>query len=226
MRLVFLLLLCVFARAAYSAESSVLQLTYHPGHPYRLILSPLYVTSVHFEGGHAIEHVYCGDGSAWEVSRSSVARNSLLIKPKIVGSKTDLLVRVDGKIVLFRVESSRQVSGQPLIFVNVQLPHLKRVLQHRSTYHSYCFKGNESLRPVWMFDSGEFTYFSWPRNKSLPAIYRLSATGKKLYMTNFRIHNRIFLLPRISQRWLLRRGDDCAILQRVHYQNGRRICHG
>jgi type IV secretory pathway VirB9-like protein len=211
-----------------AADSAVLRFVYQANQVYHLYLSPLAVTSIHFQGAKQIQSMHCGDATAWDIHPSPVVDNSLLLKPIKLGSKTDLIVQVDNKPVLFRIESGRHLAENPLLLVNMQfLRHKRKRKQPVTThYHAYCFKGSPSLKPQWMFDNGEYSYLAWSRNVAMPAIYRLADNGKQMYLTNFRIHKRVFLLPRLSRYWLLRRGKEQAVLSRMRYHRGRRVCDG
>jgi type IV secretory pathway VirB9-like protein len=221
------LIISLFAFGMVEAESSIKTIYYQKGQVYALTFSQLYVTSIHFEGAESIKSVHCGDSSAWEVLQSKASKNSILIKPKTPNSDTDLIVRMNNQWVLFKIKSSHQKTATPLIFVHVFLPgNRSQGKKKKAYYHPYCFQGDESLKPLWMYDDNSYTYFSWRPNNALPAIYRLSEDLKQSYITNFRIHDRIFLLPSISTRWLLKRGKQQAVLSRVSPLLDQRGCHG
>jgi type IV secretion system protein VirB9 len=213
-------LLTVILGLNLAQASSVQTWAYQPGRVYTLSLSPLYVTSLHFQGSKAIESIHCGDPSAWEILRSRVTKHSILIKPKLSHSETDLIVKVDKKTVLFKLQSVPK-RDSPLIYANLIFPSARHH-QKENYYHGYCFKGNELLRPVWMYDNGVSTYFSWKKNMPFPAVYRLSADCQQRYLTNFRVNKQVFLLPKVSQNWLLKRGKRQALLTRMVGGS----CHG
>lgn len=209
-----------------AADSTVMRFTYRENEVYHLSLSPLTVTSIHFQGASQIKTVYCGDPQAWDIHQSPVVENSLLLKPALLGSKTNLIVQVDNKSVLFQIESGRQMKANPLLFVNISFPSTRVDQPMPTSYHPYCFKGSPSLKPLWMFDDFEYSYITWPHHTALPAIYQMADNGRDFYLTNFRIHQGVFLLPRLSQQWLLRRGKEQAVLYPVHYRHGRGVCDG
>jgi type IV secretion system protein VirB9 len=222
---IIILFLSIFG--VVKAEPSVQVIHSQEGQVYSLTMSLFYVTSIHFQGTAPITSIHCGDSSAWEVLRSKVEKNSILIKPLIANSETDLIVRMNNRTVLFKIKSSNQKTITPLIFVNVMMPS-DSVQIEKMTLDSptYCFHGDESLRPLWMYDNGSYTYFSWPVNTAFPAVYRLSGDMKQSYLTNFRINKQTFLLPGISEKWLLKRGGKKAILSRSSYRRGFGDCHG
>ena len=209
------------------AGPSVQVIHYREGQVYTLNMSLLYVTSIHFQGTASITSVHCGDSSAWEVLESKVEKNSILIKPTIANSDTDLIVRMNNQTILFKIKSSSQKTMTPLIFVDVVIPnHTGQDKETISSPRAYCFHGDESLRPLWMYDNGSYTYFSWPANTAFPAIYRLSNDLKQRYLTNFRVIKQTFLLPGMSEKWLLKRGPNEAVLSRSNDRRGFGDCDG
>jgi type IV secretory pathway VirB9-like protein len=217
----------IMASYSFADNSSVLTTRYESDKLYTLQLSPLYVTSFHFQGTNKIENVYCGDSSSWEVLRSTAMPNVLLVKPKKINSKTDLIVQVDGKTVLFGLESVQNLVKMPIVSVNMDFSS-NRIFKKQEMSrkdNSYSFFGDESLRPLWVFDNNQYTYIAWHENQAMPAIYKLGP-NKQLALTNFRIRGQFLLLPRLSACWLLKRGSIQAVIQQKSSVSTRSSCRG
>lgn len=222
-----LVLLSLLAFQAISSAAVMALTNRYTGQVHDLTLSPFYVTSIHIASNQSIRSIHCGDPAAWEISRSAVAKNTILIKPKRQASTTNLLVYCGEKPVYFKIHATVTQSIDPLVLVNLRFLARKSLkkIKHQRAIHPYCFHGDESLRPLWMYDDGEYTYFSWPKQAALPAIYRISPDRKQSYISSYRIHHRIIWLPKANSQWVLKRGSRTAILLRLRYRNGRSYCH-
>lgn len=219
----FLLFFWVGGTASYSKT-----IGYKKNKLYSLDLSPYYVTSIHFPDSLEVKRVYCGDPSSWEILHSNSKDNSIFIKPKRLGVESDLIVLAGNKDVFFKIKSAAALQRDPLLSVSLVFPSSQSNTKKRAVHsiHPYCFKGDESLRPRWMYDNGVYTYLSWPNNRSLPAIYRYNCNSKQRYVTNFRVNGRDFLLPKVSRSWLLKRGESQAVLTRARHDGNRSYCNG
>lgn len=66
--------------------------------------------------------------------------------------------------------------------------------------------GGEDIAPALVFDDGRFTYFSFPPNHEIPAIFFLSPLGEETRI-NFHMEKGLAVVQRLGRRFVLRLGE-------------------
>lgn len=66
-------------------------------------------------------------------------------------------------------------------------------------------KGSEDIVPALAFDDGRFTYFRFPGNREVPAVFHVLGDGAET-LVNARMEDDLLVVDRISRRLMLRSG--------------------
>lgn len=235
----FILCVTFSFQQAHASASRVID--YMPNKVYSLNLSPLYATAIKLKGIKKIASIHCGDADAWEILTRMDSPNVLIIKPRAEHSKTDLLVHADQYDLIFKIQSKPFDDSDPLLFVTMMFSEKHRsvsqpgletdflstpsgVSDGTKTINRYCYRGDPLLRPSWVYDNNNATYFHWSKYSPTPAIYRVSPDGQEKHMVNFRVKQRIFRVPIVSNRWLFKKGIREGHL--IYFDPQRRRCDG
>lgn len=66
--------------------------------------------------------------------------------------------------------------------------------------------GSEDIVPTLVFDDGHFTYFRFPGNREVPAVFQVLADGSESLL-NARMEDDLLVVDRVSRRLMLRAGS-------------------
>jgi type IV secretion system protein VirB9 len=66
-------------------------------------------------------------------------------------------------------------------------------------------KRSGDIAPSLVFDDGRFTYFQFPNNREIPAVFHIDAEGEES-VVNARMENDFLVADRVAERFYLRRG--------------------
>jgi type IV secretion system protein VirB9 len=67
-------------------------------------------------------------------------------------------------------------------------------------------KGSEDIVPALVFDDGRFTYFRFPGNREVPAVFHVLSDGSET-LVNARMEDDLLVVDRVSRRLMLRAGS-------------------
>jgi type IV secretion system protein VirB9 len=67
-------------------------------------------------------------------------------------------------------------------------------------------KGSEDIVPAMVFDDGRFTYFRFPGNREVPAVFHVLGDGSET-LVNARMEDDLLVIDRVSRRLMLRAGS-------------------
>ncbi len=74
------------------------------------------------------------------------------------------------------------------------------------SYSMEVLPGGDDITPALVFDDGRFTYFLFPPNREIPAIFYLSPLGEETRI-NFHMEKDLAVVQRMGRRFVLRLGD-------------------
>ena len=74
------------------------------------------------------------------------------------------------------------------------------------SYSMEVLTGGDDIAPALVFDDGRFTYFQFPPNREIPAIFYLSPLGEETRI-NFHMEKDLAVVQRMGRRFVLRLGD-------------------
>ena len=170
--------------------------------------------TVEFDPGERIENVAIGDSLGWQVTPNRRA-NLLFLKPMARRPSTNMTVVTNQRRYNFRLTAL----GQPVR----DMPYTVRFLYAAPVAltaepaapdpppevrnAAYSFQGSRALLPVRIFDDGRDTYFAFPADEDLPAIFAVEPDGAEA-LVNLRRRESLFVADRIAQAFVLRRGGE------------------
>ena len=74
------------------------------------------------------------------------------------------------------------------------------------SYSMEVLPGGDDISPTLVFDDGRFTYFLFPPNREIPAIFYFSPLGEETRI-NFHMEKDLAVVQRMGRRFVLRLGD-------------------
>jgi type IV secretion system protein VirB9 len=114
---------------------------------------------------------------------------------------TDLLLPSQGNRHLTSSDPYQGQSNDPVSDRTVPAPRNWR-------YSMQARKGAEDITPSLVFDDGRFTYFQFPANREIPAVFYISPAGEEARV-NFHMHetdDALLVVERTARRFVLRLG--------------------
>ena len=204
--------------------------TYGAGLPI-VVCAPLHVCMVELEPGEKIVgEPHIGDSVRWEVSPTSSGSGAestpiLVIKPRIAGLDTTMVVPTDRRAYYLRLQSKpseyiarvaftypENRDRQWQIYMAKQHEREEQEKARRvaelpndaiqNMYWNYEIKGGTpSSRPVHVMDDGEKTYIQMPQeavHRELPVLVIKTAAGSE--MVNYRVKDNVYIVDRLFDR--------------------------
>jgi P-type conjugative transfer protein TrbG len=204
--------------------------TYGAGLPI-VVCAPLHVCMVELEPGEKIVgEPHIGDSVRWEVSPTSSGSGAdstpiLVIKPRIAGLDTTMVVPTDRRAYYLRLQSKpseyiarvaftypENRDRQWQIYMAKQHEQEEQEKAHRvaelpndaiqNMYWNYEIKGGTpSSRPVHVMDDGAKTYIQMPQetvHRELPVLVIKTAAGSE--MVNYRVKDNVYIVDRLFDR--------------------------
>lgn len=225
-----LLVVSVYSNAAsyptpIANDSRVLEVDYLPYDVVEISSSPGVLTQIVLEKNEKYEAHEFGDPKAWHFNHF---KNNMFFKPAERLGTTNLVLITNKRQYLFKVNYNE---GKNDVYKVVFRYHLdkksdvtdeKRIEEKlanaskEKVYNlDYAMRGDTSIAPLFAYDDDTFTYFEFPGNVDLPAIYAVvgdknSAYGKEL-IVNKTIKgegNQIIVMHKVNAMWRFRLGDS------------------
>ena len=113
-------------------------------------------------------------------------------------------------------------NSQSVMAINAALDHSKQVREDQQAladrlaaftpepknwaYSMEVVSGSDEIAPALVFDDGRFTYFSFPPNRDIPAIFYLSPVGEETRL-NVHMEKEFAVVERMGRRFVLRLGQ-------------------
>jgi len=174
-----------------------------------------YQLMLEFAPNERIENVSIGDAVGWQVTPNRRA-NILFLKP-IDGQSTNMTVVTDQRRYLFDLRLAPKGSkAQPAYAVRFLYPAPilaeplpAREAEPQVANTAYSVTGAPAAAPSRVFDDGEMTYFEWPPEAAVPAIFALAADGSES-LVNYAVRGRYVVVQQLAPRFSLRDGKQVA----------------
>ena len=218
-----------------AADARIQSVQYHPDNVVKLYAHHLFPTVVTFAPYETIVFVNVGDTVAWKVQS---AHNRLIIKPVVLGKNVHTNLHVitstnreyhftlignyttDPKDPRMVYKLKFTYPDDEAAKVNATLENKKNVERQTIAENTtakdpslwnlnYSSKGDRSLLPIRVFDNGQFTYFEFAKDQSLPAIFYVYPTGKEA-LVNYRVEGKYLVAERIGGQYTLRSDKQTA----------------
>jgi type IV secretion system protein VirB9 len=159
----------------------------------------------------------------------------LFVKPKTGATSMNLIVVTDRRrhafllhpvegsaLTLMRLTVAAPMVPQPIAVTALPvLPTARELIDARwqvkplvrnSAYSVATGKDSEDIVPVMVFDDGTQTYFSFPNNRPIPAVFQIAPDGSE-EMVNARMDtDDLLVADRVGRRFVLRLGQSVAAI--------------
>jgi type IV secretion system protein VirB9 len=99
---------------------------------------------------------------------------------------------------------------KPVISEGEQVNDLLRTSTPQARNWNYTVKvgdGAKEIQPQLVFDDGRFTYFKYPKNRQVPAIFAIDAVGKESRLNFTMEGNELVAVQKLSRQFVLRQGE-------------------
>lgn len=174
------------------------------------------------EGEEYVTHAF-GDAEAWSFA---IERNHVFIKPKADHADTNLVIVTDKRSYNFRLNyiPTRRASAvyqlaftYPAETVTANTAAVERAatdaafsIQRGRPNLEYTMSGDYGIAPVNVWDNGEFTFFKFPGNRDVPAIYIVDAAGNESIVNRNTVGaaNDVVVVQKINPKFYLRLGSQ------------------
>ncbi|TIV60211.1 MAG: conjugal transfer protein TrbG [Mesorhizobium sp.] len=184
------------------------------------------VTTILFGADEEITQVVAGDTVSWQIL-TSADRRSLTLKPMEKDAPTNLSVVTTKRTYSFdlRVNDSRSMQNQTYklrftypedaglkgtaeLWKQAQdaqkKPNIKNIRRDKVNY-DYGFKGDDSAKPLWVFDDGLKTFMKFTGD--IPAIFIVDRK-RRVSLVNYRREEDYIVIDTVSRQWTLRYGTE------------------
>ncbi len=196
------------------------------------------VTHIVLEPGETyVTHAF-GDGKAWDFAAKA---NHCFLKAVATNADSNLTIVTDRRSYHFSLRLLADAAAAPTFEIAFRYPDTevrKRREDARRSAVEDSFKGNGEkpnldytmsgdldLAPVNTWDDREFTYFKFPGQRDIPAIYMVDADGSESIVNRHTTgpSNEIVVVHKVAARWVLRLGSRAlAIWNDAYDPEGRR----
>ena len=237
------LLLLLLASPVDAAEGSgadrrIRYVTYDPEEVVRIDAVAGVVTHIVLEPGEAyVTHAF-GDGKAWDFA---VKANHCFLKAVATNADSNLTVVTNHRSYHFALKLLTEHGALPTYEIAFRYPDTdarkRREESRRQAVEDgfarngekpnldYTMSGDMDLAPVNAWDDREFTYFKFPGQRDIPAIYMVGPDGSESVVNRHSAgpSNEIVVVHRVAARWVLRLGTRALDIWNDAYDpEGRR----
>jgi type IV secretion system protein VirB9 len=212
---------------AREADPHIRTFAYSPDRVQRLTGFMGFQTMLEFGSDERIENVSIGDAMGWQVTPNKRA-SLLFLKPVDRAPATNMTVVTDRRRYVFELAIApakastadaayvvrfRYPDAAPVVVAATAAP-AKPAPVTRNT--AYSLQGAAALRPSAIFDDGTSTFFAWPQQADLPAIFVVGADGVE-GLANAVIKDGYLVVDQLAPRFVLRSGRAQAVITNGAY---------
>ncbi|WP_426000494.1 TrbG/VirB9 family P-type conjugative transfer protein [Caulobacter sp. DWR1-3-2b1] len=176
-------------------------------------------TMLEFAADERIENVSIGDALGWQVTPNKKA-NLLFLKPLDRVAATNMTVVTDRRRYVFDlIVAPPKASTRDLAYVvrfQVPTPVMVSTAPPQPApaapivrNSAYSLQGPLSIQPTRVFDDGRATYFAWPPQADLPAVFVVGADGVE-GLANAVVRDGYLVVDQLAPRFVLRSGSLSA----------------
>lgn len=199
-----------------AVDSRIRTVAYDPDQVVRLTGYFGIQTMLEFAPDERIENVSIGDAMGWQVTPNKKA-NLLFLKPLDRTAATNMTVVTDRRRYVFElVVAGPKASMKDLAYVvRFLVPAPAPVFAVApppappaapvARNSAYAVKGDAAIQPTKVFDDGAATYFAWPAQADLPAVFVVGADGVE-GLANAVVRDGYLVVDQLAPRFVLRSG--------------------
>ena len=193
-------------------DSRVRVATYQDRQVYRLSVSLTHVTTVEFGEGESIRSIIAGDTEGFEID-GVPGGQAFAIKPVARGVHTNVTVYTNRRSYYFNVQETRSPTFYVVQFRYPDEEHgPTRVIAQQAPNYNYGASAQQEFTPSRVWDDGTFTYFAFPRNAPVPAIFRYSNERERTVNTQAQ-EDGVIRVSGVNAQWVLRIGNEVVCIQ-------------
>ncbi len=185
--------------------------TYQESQVYRLNVSLTHVTTIEFGDGESIRSIIAGDTEGFEIDGVPGGR-AFAIKPVARGVHTNVTVYTNRRSYYFNVN---EVSSPTFYVVQFRYPEDNRrpadAIARAAPNYNYGASGRSEFTPTRVWDDGTFTYFAFPRNAPIPAIFRYT-NGRERTVNTGAVEDGVIRVSGVNGQWVLRLGEEVVCI--------------
>ncbi len=197
---------------------------YQPDEVFKFTGHYRYQSAIEFAEDEEIVTISMGDSTSWMLNPSG---NRLFMKPLEQDATTNMTLITNKRTYLFELHAQEtdDIADKDMVFImrfiypdssdgnqsfsgyldSVPMPELEK---HPERYNfDYTVAGSEEIKPLRIFDDGEFTYFQFQdKNAEVPAFFWVDSEGNEA-LINYRTRGDYIVVERVSSRFTLRHGS-------------------
>ena len=181
-------------------------------------------TMIMFGDDEHIDTVAIGDSVGWQAVPDE-SKRFLFIKPLEPDATTNLNVVTTHRVYNFTLRTVTNRAGvvyrvrfvfpeleeekrlMTLAKMRAAMPNYKEVMASPSTNFDYSYKGNEVVKPEYVFDDGVKTFFRFAGE--VPGIFVVNPDHSET-LANYRREGDVIVVDKVSAQWTMRNGGDTA----------------
>jgi type IV secretion system protein VirB9 len=185
-------------------------------------------TMLEFAADERIENVSIGDSLGWQVTPNKKA-NLLFLKPLDRNAATNMTVVTDRRRYIFELAVApakastkdlayvvRFLVSSPVMVTSAPPPPPPPPAPPVERNVAYSIKGDASIQPTKVFDDGAATYFAWPRQADLPAVFVVGADGVE-GLANAVVRDGYLVVDQLAPRFVIRSGKSSLMVTNAAY---------
>lgn len=188
--------------------------TFEEGQVYRLSVSLTHVTSIEFGEGESIRSIIAGDTEGFEIDGVPGGR-AFAIKPLARGVHTNITVYTNRRSYYFTVQ---EATSPTFYVVQFHYPEDNRpaanAIARAAPNYNYGASDRTEFTPTRVWDDGTFTYFQFPRNAPVPAIFRY-ANGRERTVNTRAVEDGVIRVSGVNRDWVLRLGEEVICVSAI-----------
>jgi len=205
------------APSSLGADARVRSVLYNPVDVIRLDTQLRVNTAIELGAAERIESVLLGDSEAFEVEVLS-NRSTVSVKPLISGAETNMTIYTGRRSITMALSEGQ--ARNPTYRLVLRYPETGTSRATRSTATTpgsrdigYAWSGDESLRPVHIWNDGQATWFAFAPGLR-PSIFGVDATGREVTL-NSGTRGSIVRISGIRTAYSIRIGTQVLCIERV-----------
>ena len=214
------------------ADSRIKFFTYSENDVYRFRGHYGYSTVIELSPKETIESATIGDSEAWQIVRSG-RPNILFVKPILENTRTNMTLITNKRMYSFDMSARKAKNhhAHDLAF-RVKFKYSNetdaslasfggnatkasydpfRGVAGDSFNFDYSYSGSKRLRPTKAFDDGVFTYLSFPKFETMPAVFEVNDDGTES-LVNFNVKGKYLVVSSIAKQLTLRDGKAATCI--------------
>ena len=197
---------------AGSHDRRVRVATWTDGQVYRVVTNLTRVTSIEFGEGETIRSIIAGDTAGFQFDGVPGGR-AFAIKPVASNVATNITVYTNRRSYYFHVVEARETPHYVVQFryPDTATPAVNAVAAVAPN-SNYAVSSQTEFTPTAVWDDGTFTYFRFPRNAPIPAIFRWTS-GRERTVNSVTQEEGVIRVSGVHRQWVLRLGEEVICIQ-------------